>query len=285
MLRSRAVPLVVVAALALAACSGDDPGDPETPSGAGSGSSSPITDASLPSGPPPDAFEEAQAGLRDAGTARWELTVVNASGGPVVTESGYVRIDPPASLSLRLAPAERPRELTTISQQTDLWFQDGTDTDLQGCWAHRGLDPQSPTSDLVPPSIQILLARGIQETGSDATSVDATVPLLEAAEPFGETVQQMLLNLDRGYGNVPVRFTVEDGALTGYRVALDDVLAVAEAAGVEPFPGMAELGLVAELRLVEVGQPVELAPPVPDEVVELGPRESVAKGLGRCGRV
>ena len=100
MLRFRAVLLTVAVALSLTACSGDDPEDPGTPSASGATSLSPGTP--LPSAPPPDALEAARDGLREAGTARWELTVANASGGAVVTETGYVRIDPPASIAAAL---------------------------------------------------------------------------------------------------------------------------------------------------------------------------------------
>jgi hypothetical protein len=223
------------------------------------------------------------AGLRDARTGEWRLTVSGAQGGWVIRETGVYQVDPPASLALRAAAGAKPRNLTTISDRTDLWFRGGQGTDLTGCWAHRRLDPQSPTSELVPPSVQILFTPA-QQTGSTATTIDATVPLRTAAEPFGE-VMQLMLNLESGYGNVPVTFTVEDGALTGYRVALDDVLAVGEEAGVEPVPGLADLHLVAELTLLEIGEPVTLGPPAPDEVVELKPRESVAHGLDRCGRI
>jgi hypothetical protein len=224
------------------------------------------------------------AQLRDAGTAGWQFSVTGEGGGLVVSETGYYQVDPPASLSLRTGAAAEPRHLTTTSEGTDLWFRGGQGTDLDGCWAHRGLDPQSPTSELVPPSVQILFASA-QLTGSTATTIDATVPLVAAAEPFGEVVMEMLLHLETAYGNVPVTFSVERGELTGYRVALDDVLAVGETAGIEPFPGLADLHLVAELSLLDVGDPVTLGRPAPDEVVELGPRERVAHGLGRCGRV
>ncbi|MBJ7357629.1 hypothetical protein, partial [Nocardioides sp.] len=238
----------------------------------------------LPPAPPADALEVAQDRLQESGTGRWELSVSNGRGGAVVTETGYFQLDPPASLSARHGVAEAPRNLTTVSQGPDLWFRARIGSDLDGCWAHRALDEQSPSSQLVPPALQVFLARMV-ETGATATTIDAAVPLLTAAAPFGETVNLMLLGLDAGYGNVPVRFSTADGELTGYTVALDDVLGVAQEAGVEPFPGLTDLHLVAEVQLADIGEPVSLTPPAPTVVVELGPRETVAEGLDRCGTV
>jgi hypothetical protein len=274
--------LAVGLAVGLGACSDDD-----QPAGAATSSpatTTPSASPSLPSAPPADALETAQELLREAGSGRWELSVTNGNGGAVVTETGYFQVDPPASLSVRHGVAEAPRTLTTISQQADLWFRPGRRSSVDGCWAHRALDEQTPSSQLVPPALQVFLTR-ILETASSDTTIDAAVPLLTAAAPFGETVLFMLRGLDAGYGNVPVRFSVEAGELTGYTVALDDVLVVAEEAGVEAFPGLAELDLVAAMTLHDVGEPVTLAPPDPDYVVELGPQETVAEGVKRCGLV
>ena len=53
----------------------------------------------------------------------------------------------------------------------------------------------------------------------------------------------------------------------------------------EAFPGLADLDLVAGMTLHDVGEPVTLAPPDPDYVVELRPQETVAEGMKRCGLV
>lgn len=232
-----------------------------------------------------DRLTLAQERLRDAGTAVYSVTATSGDGDVVARGVGAYDLSAPGGFFHSAVADRRPEQVTAIYAGPDEWHRAGPpDQALEGCWTHRRVDGNQVSVMFVGPIPRVLLTH-VNVANQLETQIVAMVDTEAVAAVMPDVIVERI-GLPAGVpSETPVEYLFDGDDLFGFDVSLDALLHATQKAGGTPDPSLAALDLQVRVVLDKALESVELQPPDPGQQVELGPGETPAEGMKRCGTV
>jgi len=250
---TRAACLVVGLALLAGACGGSDATDDD------------------PGPQPPERLAAAVTALAEANTGHFAGETAGSDGVPHSRIEGDYRLSPPATrLTVSRYDDGEPHDTAVIAIGRDAWSRE----EGARCWTHHdvaeladyGLLVRNGDTYAPAPVAVVGLGRGVYATHADQISGTSGLSTVLAVADLS---LPSALGLARAPDHrVPTAFTLDDGALVGWKVVVRDVveqtrkLADTGAVGEGRISVLGVLGGTISTELTRLGDEFEADPPV-----------------------
>jgi hypothetical protein len=246
------------------------------------------------SGPrPPERLTDAVTGLAEANTGHFASRTAGSGGVLHSTFEGDYQLTPPAASATvsRYDAAGDVRATEVLAIGLDAWSRAAE----ASCWIHydvtelfaNGLLVRNGDTYFPAPVAVAGFGSGVYSIAADqvtgTTELSTVLSVADLSLPS-------LLSLSRTADQrVPATFRLDDGEVAGWKVYVRDAVEKAREFA-EPSPGgdggvnvLSVLGGAISTELTARGEPVDIAPPSADDVVEyVGDPEELAGLLGAC---
>ena len=250
---TRAACLVVGLVLLAGACGGSGPTDDD------------------PAPRPPERLAAAVTALAEANTGHFASQTAGSDGVPHSRIAGDYRLSPPAArLTVSRYDDGEPHDTAVIAIGRDAWSRE----DGAPCWTHHdvaelvdhGLLVRNGDTYAPAPVAVVGLGRGVYATHPDQISGTSRLrTVLSVADLSLPSALGLAPTADH---RVPTAFTLDDGALVGWKVLVRDVveqtrvLADTGAVGEGRLSALGALGRTIITELTHLGVEFEAVPPV-----------------------